>query len=79
MYAIITIVSYIMPIFKFYKEVIFISGYKSEILQNYLKNIPNLIFIENLNFSYLQIWLKVYSCVINTLKMMLLFVIQIII
>ena len=32
-----TIVSYIMPIFKFYKEVILISGYKSEILQNYLK------------------------------------------
>ena len=56
------IISYIMPIFKFYKEVIFISGYKSEILQNYLKYIPNLIFIENLNFSSTNMVESLFIC-----------------
>ncbi len=57
-----TIISYIMPAFKFYKEIIFISGYKSEILKKYLKNIPNLLFLENLNFSSTNMVESLFVC-----------------
>lgn len=46
------IISYLKPAFKLYKEVIIITGYKSNVLQNYLKKLLNVNFINNLKFEY---------------------------
>ena len=46
------IISYLKPAFKLYKEVILITGYKSNVLKRYLKNLSNVNFINNIKFSY---------------------------
>ena len=50
------IISYLKPAFKLYKEVIIITGYKSNVLQNYLKKLLNVNTLKREAYEHSYFW-----------------------